>query len=153
MIKPNPNPNQVGVINPNPNPNQVGVINGVNRLGSVLSFLLEPLLVHSRGGLAAALALPALLGAHTPPISRIHLAYISLYIPYTSPPSSVPISPYISPISPVSPLYLPYISLYLPYISPPSSVPHAAKPEPYTNPARTCPHPTRTLPEPRPPLP
>ena len=41
----------------------VGVINGVNRLGSVLSFLLEPVLLHSRGGLAAAIALPALLGA------------------------------------------------------------------------------------------
>ena len=41
----------------------VGVINGVNRLGSVLSFLLEPVLLRTRGGIAAALALPALLGA------------------------------------------------------------------------------------------
>jgi len=41
----------------------VGVINGVNRLGSVLNFLLEPLILRSRGGAAAALLLPALLGA------------------------------------------------------------------------------------------
>lgn len=41
----------------------VGVINGVNRLGSVLNFLLEPLILRSPGGAAAALLLPALLGA------------------------------------------------------------------------------------------
>ena len=121
VIKPNPNPHQVGVIKPNPNPNQVGVINGVNRLGSVLSFLLEPLLVHSRGGLAAALALPALLGAHIPlyiayisPISPLYLPISPLYLP-TLLGAYIPLYlPYIPSISPISPLHLPVFPLYLP---------------------------------------
>ena len=40
----------------------VGIINGVNRLGSVCNFLLEPLLFAS-GGLVLALLVPSLLGA------------------------------------------------------------------------------------------